>query len=171
MYAAGEYVVHPGQGVCKVEGVTDDPYPAYRLMPIAGRHALVISLPITSEGKLRPILSHDEALATIDSYPLLEIDSCTGHSGMAEEQYFREMIREGSCADSLRIVKTFRSRIQDARDAGRKPSVIYERILREASSRSFSELAVALGTTPDGVNELFRERLGVGIMDDGDAPA
>ena len=160
MYEKGEYIVHPGQGVCRVEGVSEEPDPVYRLMPVGDRHSLLISFPVASESRLRPVLSRDEALAVIDGYPSLEVDDFTDHSGMVEEQHFRHILKEGTCGDSVRVVKTFRRRIRRAREDGRRPSVVYERILRDAQDRSLSELAVALGTTADDVVRLFREREG-----------
>ena len=34
MYEVGEYIVHPGQGVCKVEDVIENPEVSYMLMPV-----------------------------------------------------------------------------------------------------------------------------------------
>ena len=158
MYAKGEYVVHPGQGVCKVEDVTDGPDAMYKLMPIRNTHALLISFPAANESRLRPVLSRDEAIAIIEGYPTLEVDDFTDPSGAVEEEHFKAQMKEGTCNDSVRIVKTVRQRIRRARDAGRKPPVIYERLLREARERTLSELAVALESTPEDVQELFERQ-------------
>lgn len=36
MYEVGQYIVHPGQGVCKVEEIVSDPVQVYMLMPVGG---------------------------------------------------------------------------------------------------------------------------------------
>ena len=158
MFEKGEYVVHPGQGVCKVEEVTDGPDAVYKLMPVGNSHALQISFPRSSESRLRPVLSRQEALDVIAGYPELEVDDFSDHSGAVEEEHFKSQMKEGACGDTVRIVKTVRRRIQHARAIGRKPPVVYERVLREASNRSLSELAVALDSTPEDVKSLFEQQ-------------
>ena len=158
MFEVGEYIVHPGQGVCRVESVGEGDDASYKLMPVGQRHPMLISFPAANESRLRPVLSRDEAIAIIEGYPTLEVDDFTDHSGAVEEEHFKAQMKEGTCNDSVRIVKTVRQRIRRARDAGRKPPVIYERLLREARERTLSELAVALESTPEDVQELFERQ-------------
>lgn len=158
MYEIGEYVVHPGQGVCKVEGIASAPQECYQLMPVTSHNPMLISFPVASESRLRPILSKDEALALISVYPTLAPDDFTDRSNALEEEHFKAKIRRGSCRDTVRIVKTFRARIEAVRANNKKPPVVYERILKEARERSLSEMAIALGVTQDDVASLFAER-------------
>lgn len=160
MYEVGEYIVHPGQGVCKVEDVQEKPRAVYQLMPVGQRHPMRISFPIASEAKLRPVLSRKEAEDIIDEYPTMEVEQYQGRSNALEEEHYREEIRHGSCEDSVRIVKTFRQRIAETRSRNKKPPVVYERILKQASKRSLEELAVALDSTPEDVQALFKDRMG-----------
>ena len=148
MYEIGEYVVHPGQGVCRVEDVTDGPNPCYQLMPVGERHPMRISYPVSSESRLRPVLSAEEARAIIDEYPTMEVESYSEHSGTLEEQHFKDEIRRGSCQDSVRIVKTFRERIDEVKARNKKPPVAFDQ-----------ELSVALDTTPEDVQALFQGAL------------
>ncbi len=159
MFSVGEFIVHPGQGVCKVEGVVEEPFAVYQLMPVGQRHPMRISYPLASADKLRPILSRQEAIEIINEYPEMSVDPYTGKSNAIEEEHFRQKIRTGSCKDSVRIVKTFRKRIADTRARNKKPPVVYERILKQASQRSLEELAVALEMTPDDVRLLFEQRV------------
>lgn len=159
MYSVGEFIVHPGQGVCKVEGVVQEPIAVYQLLPIGQRHPMRISFPLTSADKLRPVLSRDEAIEIIDQYPSMQIDTFTGRSNALEEEHFKRKIRTGTCRDSVRIVKTFRTRIAETRARNKKPPVVYERILKQARQRSLEELAVALDLTPDDVRLLFEQRI------------
>ncbi len=159
MFSVGQYIVHPGQGVCKVEDVVLEPMAVYQLLPIGQRHPMRISFPLASADKLRPILSRDEAMGIIDGYPDMSIDPFKARSNALEEEHFRQKIRTGSCEDSVRIVKTFRKRIADTRARNKKPPVVYERILKQASQRSLEELAVALEMTADEVRLLFEQRI------------
>ena len=158
MYQVGEYIVHPGQGVCKVDEVVSEPQETYLLQPVGVRNPVRISFPVASEARLRPVLSRDEAQELIDEYPQLSPDSYTERSLALEEEHFKDQIRRGTCRDTVRIVKTFRLRIAEVRSRNKKPPVVYERILKQASERSLSELAVALGITPDDVRLLFEQQ-------------
>ena len=160
MYAIGEYLVHPGQGVCRVEDVTQGAQAVYQLLPVGKRHPVHISFPVANEARLRPILSRDEAQRLIDEYPTIQVEEYRARNNSLEEEHYKNEMRQGSCRDSVRIVKTFRARMADLSSRNKKPPVAYERILKEARERSLSELAVALGCTPEDVAVLFQERMG-----------
>jgi CarD family transcriptional regulator len=158
MYQVGEYIVHPGQGVCKVDEIVSEPQETYMLMPVGGRHPMRISFPVSGEARLRPVLSRGEAEELIGEYAQMDTDSFTERSLALEEEHFKNTIRRGTCRDSVRVVKTFRKRIAEVRARNKKPPVAYERILKQASERSLSELAVALGTTQEDVRALFESQ-------------
>ena len=160
MYAIGEYVVHPGQGVCQVKDVTESPDAVYQLMPVGQRHPVHISFPVANEARLRPVLSRSEAEDIIERYPAIEVEQFQARNNALEEEHYRNEMRQGSCLDSVRIVKTFRARIADLSARNKKPPVAYERILKEARERSAAELAIALDITPEDVALLFEQRMG-----------
>ena len=146
MYKVGQYVVHPGQGVCKVEAIEDDPQATYMLMPVGGRHPMRISFPVASEGRLRPVIGRKQAEQIIGEYTELPL----------EEERFKTELRRGSCRDAVRIAKTLRTRIEQVRASNKRPPVAYERIFKQASERSLQELAVAMGVSEDDVAQLLR---------------
>lgn len=156
MYEVGEYIVHPGQGVCKVDGITEGDSPNYLLMPVGSRHPMRISFPVASEGRLRRVLTSEEARSIIAEYPTMEPEGFTDRSNALEEEHFKNEIRRGSCRDTVRVAKTFRHRIAQVRANNRKPPVSYERIYKQASERSLEELAVALGTSQEDVASMFQ---------------
>lgn len=160
MYAIGEYLVHPGQGVCRVEGVTEGPQAVYQLLPVGKLHPVHISFPVANEGRLRPVLSRSEAERIIELYPTIEVESYEARNNSLEEEHYRNEMREGTCQDCVRIVKTFRVRISELAARNKRPPVAYERILKEARERSVSELAVALDCTPEDVVMLLKARDG-----------
>lgn len=165
MYAIGEYLVHPGQGVCRVEGVTEGPQAVYQLLPIGKRHPIYISFPIANEGRLRPVLSRAEAEQIIDDYPSIQVEQYQARNNSLEEEHYRNEMRQGTCRDSVRIAKTFRIRIEEISARNKKPPVAYERILKEARERSSAEIAVALGCTPEDVVALFAQRMEINPED------
>lgn len=158
MYEVGEYIVHPGQGVCKVEDVIENPEVSYMLMPVGTSNPMRISFPISGENRLRPVLSHDEAQELVDEYTDLSIDDYRSASIALEEQYYRDKIRRGTCLDSVRTVKTFRHRIDEAKANNKRPPIVYERILKQAIERSLEELSIALDMSKDDIVSLFESR-------------
>ena len=160
MYSVGDYLVHPGQGVCQVQDVTSGSQAVYQLLPIGKRHPVHISFPVANEARLRPVLSRAEAEQIINDYPTIEVECFQARNNSLEEEHYRTEMRQGSCRDSVRIVKTFRTRIDELSARNKKPPVAYERILKEARERSCVELSVALGCTPEDVAMLFRRSMG-----------
>ena len=160
MYQIGEYIVHPGQGVCQVDEIVAEPQPTYMLLPVGVRNPVRISFPVAGEARLRPVLSRAEAEQLIAEFAQMDPDDFTERSLALEEEHFKNQIRRGTCRDSVRIVKTFQLRIADVRARNKRPPVVYERILKQARERSLSELAVALGITPDDVRMLFEAQEG-----------
>ena len=158
MYEVGEYIVHPGQGVCKVEDVIENPEVSYMLMPVGTSNPMRISFPISGENRLRPVLSHDEAQELVDEYTDLSIDDYRSASIALEEQYYRDKIRRGTCLDSVRTVKTFRHRIDEAKANNKRPPVVYERILKQAIERSLEELSIALEMLKDPTVSSYQSR-------------
>lgn len=156
MYKVGQYVVHPGQGVCKVEAIEDDPQATYMLMPVGGRHPMRISFPVASEGRLRPVIGRKQAEQIIGEYTELPLEELSSRSNALEEERFKTELRRGSCRDAVRIAKTFRTRIEQVRASNKRPPVAYERIFKQASERSLQELAVAMGVSEDDVVQLLR---------------
>ena len=156
MFEVGSFIVHPGQGVCRVEGVDDGPNATYCLLPVGQRHPVHISYPVASESRLRPVVSAEEARQVIGDYAQMDVEDYRDRNNYLEEEHFKQEIRNGSCRDSVRIVKTFRARIAQAEANNKKPPVSYERILKQAYERSLGELACALDCTTDEVIELFK---------------
>lgn len=155
MYAVGEYLVHPGQGVCVVEALTDANGMSYQLVPVGRRNPMRISFPVSEEERLRPVLSREEAEQLIASYDEIEIDTQVMGSPALEEERYRDEMRRGNCEDAVRIVKTIRARIAEAQANKRKPPVAFERVLKQATQRSFTELSVALDCTTEDVQAMF----------------
>ena len=156
MYKVGQYVVHPGQGVCKVEAIEDDPQATYMLMPVGGRHPMRISFPVASEGRLRPVIGRKQAEQIIGEYTELPLEELSSRSNALEEERFKTELRRGSCRDAVRIAKTFRTRIEQVKASNKRPPVAYERIFKQASERSLQELAVAMGVSEADVVQLLK---------------
>lgn len=161
MYAAGEHLVHPGQGVCIVDDITGEEEKFYQLIPVGVRNPMRISFPVSGEDRLRPVLSRDEAEALFSRYAELPIDETTTGSPAAEEERFRDELRRGTCEDAICIIKTVRGRIASAQASKRKAPVAFERVLKLATQRAYIEMSIALDCSVDDVAARFDA-----VMDD-----
>ena len=166
LFEVGEFIVHPGQGVCEVAEIVEAPSPTYKLMPVGQRHPMLISFPVSGEARLRRVLPAAEARALIEDYADMPVDDYTDRSVALEEEHFTKVIKNGTCRESVRVVKTFRQRIAEVRTRHKKPPVVYERILKEAQTRAPSELACAREVDKDAVVAFFESRVGNGAAED-----
>lgn len=155
MFTVGERVMHPGQGLCTVVGFRDSPSPMLVLETGSGRTTTRLLYPLAqAEHNLHAPVSRAEALQVISGYDELSCDPHTNHNSGVEEAYFKALLKRG-VPDSVRVVKTMRTRIAAAERLSRKPSAYLTRVLREAQRRSLEELACALDTTPEQVVGMF----------------
>ena len=158
MYAIGEHVIHPGQGICTVIDIhPDTPTPMLVLSAHTGHNETRIQFPLALQDKLHPAISPAQAHKLIERYELMETDPFCARNSALEEAHFREQMRLGA-PESVRVAKTMRERIAASRRAGKKPSAYYTRVLKEARRRALSELACVLGTSEE---ELDRQLAGV----------
>lgn len=153
MYAIGEHVIHPGQGICTVIDIqADAPVPAIILSTQTGRSETRIQFPLSQEGQLHPAISPTRALELLEDYDHMETDPFHARNSALEEAHFREQMRLGA-PESVRVAKTMRERIAQSRSQGKRPSSYCVRVLKEAHRRASAEIACVLEMT---VEELDR---------------
>lgn len=144
MFAIGEHVIHPGQGVCTVMGFRDDtPAPMIDLYAKSGHSETRILYPLAQQDRLHAAISPEAAEDLLARYDQLETDPFTERNSNLEETYFKKRIHLGA-PETMRVAKTMLERIHDAQRRGKKPSSYYNRVLKEARRRSIEELAVVL---------------------------
>lgn len=165
-FRKGDYVVHPGQGVCEVGGIVERPSAAgqegtanqacliYELYPASGPR-MRICFPVANEAQLRPPVGRREAQALIAEMPRLVDDSFSDPHAWTVEEHYLGGLRQGTCEDALRIAKTMHDLMERAHANGKKPKVCYERIYKTARDRALLELGIALDKTPDEVDTLI----------------
>lgn len=157
MFAVGERVMHPGQGLCTVIGYQESPTPMLVLEHGDGRAATRLLYPAAqAEQRLHPPVSKQAALKVIEGYDELPVDRHTDRNSGLEEAYFKGLVKHG-VPDSVLVVKTMRYRIAEAERRGHKPGAYLTRVLKDAQRRSLEELSCALESTPDEVATMFKE--------------
>lgn len=170
-YAAGDYVVHPGQGVCKVTGVGsrkavvgaregvpghEEMRRVYSLTPMTGAKVR-IQYPVSRESNLRPIIDPDRARSLIEQAPSVRPDKFERQQSWTIRDHFMECMREGDTLETLRVAKTARRHMEQAVDQGKRPRECYTVLYEEARSRLLDELSVSLGKPQDYVEGLIEK--------------
>lgn len=174
-FAEGEYVVHPGQGVCLIVGIVqgssivgasadcpghEERHWQYELSPLASPK-VHIHYPVTREETLRPVVGRDEALAVIADGPSMESDHFEKPQSWTVREHFMELLRGGDCREAMRVTKSLYERMEEAQTRGRKPRSCYASIFEEARQRLLDELSIALDMPAEQVEGLIRKSFGI----------
>ena len=154
MFSIGEHVIHPGQGVCQVTGFREKPTPMLVLEAKQGHARTTMLYPVAQSDRLHPCVTREEAERLIHDYPTMACDPFTERNSALEETHFKAELKQGAPA-TVRVAKTMRDRISQARAQDKKPSSYYARVLKEADRRVAEELSIALGTSEDEVQARF----------------
>lgn len=170
-YSEGDYVVHPGQGVCQVVGVekrtavvgasADDPgheetILEYKLSPLTGA-GIRIHFPVSKEGDLRDIISPEAARDLIRQAPSLKPDDFDKQQSWTIRDHFMECLREGDTRETMRVAKTVREHMEQAARTGRKPRECYSSVYQAAHSRLLDELSISLKVSRERIGMLLEE--------------
>lgn len=164
MFKKGDYVVCGNNGICKVTDVTtlnmasapkDRLY--YILKPVYAESSTVYIPVDNHKVALRSALSAEEAHALIEKIPSLELVWVDNEK--QRELTYKECLKQNTCEDYVRIIKTLYLRKQERLSKGQKIISLDERYLKQAEDFLYGELAVALGIEKQGVEEYITEEI------------
>lgn len=165
MYQIGELILYGGTGVCRVTGIeakrfsrTEPEKLYYVLKPLYS--AGTITTPVEN-GKVftRPVISHDEALALIDTIPSIHAEAYHNPNLQQLENHYRTEMESHDCRDLLRLtMSTYQKKIE-REQAKLKFGAVDRRYMERAESLLFGELAVALDIAKENVQSFIEDRL------------
>lgn len=164
MFEKGMMLVHPTYGVCEVvhvgridlKNVKDD-RKYYTLIPLYDVKSKLF-IPTDSDNiGLRPVMSRECAKRLVEG--LADIEPIPVQNEKEREKIFKEMIRNGTCEDISRIIKTLYLRRQARLTAGKKAVSLDEKYLFLAREQLYGELAVSLGIEKNGVEDYITKTL------------
>lgn len=132
----------------------------YVLRPVF--QTCVITTPVEG-GKIpiRPIMSHDEANALIDSIPGRNDRAYFNRNLNELREHYRAIVDMQDAAELLGLTISLYRKREESRGSGRKFGMVDERYMKEAESLLFGELSVTLGIPYDEVTKYIIARLGV----------
>lgn len=164
MFKKGEYVVCGNNGICKVSDVTtlnmagtpkDRLY--YILKPVYAESSTVYIPVDNHKVSIRAALTEMEVHELIAKIP--DLNLIWVENDKQRELTYKEYLKENSCEDYIRIIKTLYLRKQDRLAKGQKIIGLDERYLKQAEDLLYGELAVALGIEKQSVQAYITEEI------------
>ena len=168
LFAAGDTVMHPSEGVCRVEDVRAMRFPPqperryYVLRPSQdkGSASAVVYLPVArGNAVLRRLLSVRDIDALIResrALPSLWIEDTK-----LRKEAFQQVLRGGDYARVIRMITEIREYGEARAAAGKKPCAGDEAIREEAERLLHEEFSCVLGLSRADTVAYIRRRLGV----------
>ena len=164
MYQIGDLIVYGGEGVCRVEEIGVPPIRGvnkerqyYTLSPLY-RSGKVFA-PVDSNVFMRPVISHDEAVALISGIPNLEASVYENSNLRFLNEYYQSNLQNYTCEGLLQLIHNTRAKREVMRSRGKKLGLVDERYMKRAVDMLHGELAVALGIERSAVSQYISDTL------------
>ena len=164
MYQIGDLIVYGGEGVCRVEEIGVPPIRGvnkerqyYTLLPLY-RSGKVFA-PVDSNVFMRPVITHDEAVALISGIPNLEASVYENSNLRFLNEYYQSNLQNYTCEGLLQLIHNTRAKREVMRSRGKKLGLVDERYMKRAVDMLHGELAVALGIERSAVSQYISDTL------------
>lgn len=168
MYKIGEVLMHPGSGVCKINGITEkeitrnDKRNYYVLNPVYGNEKTTIFLPVDNNKiNIRRLLSKEEIFDIIESVSTNEISWIDDDSKRQEE--FSQIIREGDHKKIIELIIELHKHQKYCAQNGKKFRISDNKLLTDAEKMIHQEFAYLMDLQPDEVAQWIIDKLNLEI--------
>ena len=161
-YRVGDFLVHEGSGVCKIEDIDDmelmgkgSKKTYYCMAPVFKASAKVFTPVIGSTVRLRPVAAEatfNEILENID-----DIECINEPNDRMLQEKFKEVMAEFTPESLARVVKTVLIRKWQRLESGKKVMAIDEKILSVAGRKLYEEMAFSMGKDISYAQHLFED--------------
>ena len=147
MFQQGQQVIYGGNGVCRIEEITE------RDIGVLGvRQVYVIRLasgltsyvPVESNVFMRALITPEEAEQVLADYPSIGMRTFAGSNSKALADQYRAVIARHDPREMLCLYKSLQNKVEQARNAGKKPGTMDERFAAAALEQVTQELSIVL---------------------------
>ena len=147
MFQQGQQVIYGGNGVCRIEEITE------RDIGMLGvRQVYVIRLasgltsyvPVESNVFMRALITPEEAERVLKDYPAIDVQIFAGSNSKALSDQYRAIIARHDPREMLCLYKSLHGKVEQAKCAGRKPGTMDERFASAALEQVAEELSIVL---------------------------
>ena len=151
LFVIGDYIVHPMHGAGVIENIVSrrisgDERDYYVLKLPAGDMVVMVPVDGCENIGVRPVISHDEAVGILDSFPKIEVNMTQNWNKRYRENM--DKIKSGNLLEVGEVVKGLM-----CRDLERGLSTGERKMLHSAKQILISELVIALDTDYDQVEQ------------------
>ena len=159
MYKAGEYVVKPNTGICRIEEIVemdltgDGRKNYYLLHPINDAKATLYVTVDADRKRLRLAMSEEEARDFIGH--IADIDEMWIANEKMREQKYKEAFRSNEPSELVAIIKNMYLRGQERLAAGKKITATDDKYFQQAENILYTELAFSLQINKEDVRDLI----------------
>ena len=157
MYEKGQYIVYR-HDVCLIKGIKEDKVKkaTYYVMSPLDDESLTIDFPIEDKmNLLRNVISTDEAKELIKKIP--EISPLEDINEKNIETKYKEMLKNGSYENLIKIIKTTYLRNEDRINNKKKISEKDDNFFKLAEKYLYNELSVSLNMSVEEVKDYIFE--------------
>ena len=165
MFAIGDLIIYGSEGVCRVEDIgvpdifdSDNGHSYYTLSPLyrQGR----IYTPVDASVFMRPVISKQEALDLISSYPDIDDEIIENRNIRILSEKYQETMNSHACSDLMKVLKSVYHKKQIMDQRGKKLGQVDEKYFKKAEDLLHGEFAVALNIPKEEVGSFIRNRIG-----------
>ena len=159
-YEIGDYVVKPGNGVCRVEDILHLDIPGadknqmyYLFIPLTDKNQKVYVSTNMADANFRKAMTEKEAWDFIEKIP--QIEELWIDNEKLRDRRYKEAVQGCVPEDLVAIIKMTYLRKKKRTEQGKKSTVSDERFFRLAENYLYSELGFALNKDKDEVCRLI----------------
>ena len=159
MFEAGEFVVKPNTGICRIESVVmldltgsgEKEY--YLLHPVNDDRATLYVTVDADRSRLRLAMSRNEAEDFIKN--IKDIEAAWITNDKLREQNYKDALKSNEPEEIVAIIKNMYIRGQERLPQGKKITATDEKYFMQAESILYSELGFAIGLAKENIRELI----------------
>jgi CarD family transcriptional regulator len=157
MFHVGDLIIYSAHGVCQIDDICDKSFSGetrtyYVMHPLEDPN-LTINIPTDLESiTVLSLIDENDAGKILDSFGV-EPEIQWVENSNQRAQYFHQIINTGNRGDIIKLVNTLVRKKLEAETNGKKLGQIDQRILNSVQKILFVEMAIALNTTVEAIEE------------------
>lgn len=160
MFKAGDYVIKPNTGICRIESIVSmdlggngDQKDYYQLNPVSDSRSTLYVTVDADRTRLRAAMDKKEAMEFIQRIPDIAVAWIVNEK--MREQTYKEAFRTNEAEDLVSIIKNMYLRMEERLAAGKKITATDDKYFQQAERILYSELAISLGIRVEDVRDLI----------------
>lgn len=160
MYQVNDVVCYQNYGLCRIKEIkkisvmNQKPRPYYLMEKVYDQcDSTLIKIPVDTANFMRPVLTHDEAIALIKRLPDVEVE---WYKDVRDrEQYYKQQIATWDIDEWAKVIKSIFEfkRLNSAQDKPRPVPQLEIKYFEKAENLFNQELAYALNIEMDQVSD------------------